>query len=288
MIEIRLDRRQAFYGVVGSLLIVSVAFVVGLIVGQRMQLIEDAAPLEPSVVESDEEAAGSDLVAAAEPEENPDYTFYDELRSNPPRPLLLPSQDGIGEPATAIRSLDRQPPTPSSDDATADDGDAPAEGVTPAPAPAPQPRQEPTPVPQPPAAPEPERSPRLQPAEPEPSAVARANPAVAPVDDDVASAPRITRRAVRRADDGAPAASPQEFGFFTVEAGTFDDFAAATARRNELRQGGHDAIVTIVAPNDGPREYRVQIGSYTRRAEADEVASQVGRLGIRARVVQEG
>jgi hypothetical protein len=36
LIEIRLDRRQAFSAVVGSLLIVSVAFVVGLIVGQRM------------------------------------------------------------------------------------------------------------------------------------------------------------------------------------------------------------------------------------------------------------
>jgi cell division protein FtsN len=144
----------------------------------------------------------------------------------------------------------------------------------------------PPPVATPTPAPAPAPTPRTAPAEPEQIAVARRDTtALAPVDGDAAGAPRITRRAVRRADEGA---APQEFGFFTVVAGSFEDFSAATSRRNQLREEGHDAIVTIVAPNNGPREYRVQIGSYTRRAEADDVASQVGRLGIRARVVQEG
>jgi hypothetical protein len=289
MIEIRLDRRQAFYAVVGSLLIVSVVFVVGLIVGQRMQLIDGGGPSDPSAAldTAPPDPGRREAVASATPDSSPSYTFYDELRSDPPRPLLLPSQGGIGEPATAIRTLERQPPTTPSAD-SAEEGTAPASPRR-EPERAPAEERRPEPAPQPPAAPpEPERAPPTAPADSEHVALARRDaPVVAPIDAELAGAPRVTRRAVRH-NDGGPGAAPQEFGYFTVEAGTFGDFSSATARRNQLREQGHDAIVTIIAPNDGPREYRVQIGSYRRRAEADDVASQVGRMGIRARVVQEG
>ena len=251
VIEIRLDRRQAFYGFVGCMLIVSVVFVVGIIVGQRMEI---PSPLEALALnETENEAVGLfDEVEAPEPD---DFTFYDELSVNaPPSQLVFEAarEDAVVEPA--MRALERQNPTVPPVESPEPQRVAAAE---PQPVPAP-PVQEPTPTPM---------------VEPEPVVVDRGE------DPSDSSTRTVQRRAVRQsaADDG-----PEEFGYFIVEVGRFASFDEADAQRLELQQAGHNAIVTLLGDNSQLR-FRVQLGNFTRRSEAASTAGQVN-----GRVIQEG
>jgi hypothetical protein len=282
MIEIRMDRRQAFYAFVGCMLIVSVAFVVGLIVGQRMQLVElpDGPSLaigSPGAAARGADARGGgpasgtddeddDVALLPVPEERAgaaeapeDFTFYDAL--NRPRPE---------HEAARLRPLAREP-EPAAQVAAAEVPEAAEGGVAAA---------DRTPEP---------RAPRVEPVTPRaqvtpPAAATTAAPAPrAPRAEEVAIAPqperdddtRVVSRRVRRVGEQPSAGGVEEFGHFIVEAGRFDAYEAAAAARERIAAGGHSAIVSMVG--EGPRPYRVEVGdAFTRRSEAESLANRVG------------
>ena len=260
MIEIRLDKRQAFYAFVGCMLIVSVAFVVGIIVGQRMDIPDPSEAL--ALHEEGAPTESAPPVMEVETPEPDDFTFYDELSVNaPPSHLVFEAaQDENPAFEPTVRALEREVDTTT-------EHARPIERIAAA---------------QPPPAPEPEQFEVPEPIAPEPAVQPRSEPE--PVvnrgqDPDDSDTRTVQRRAVRQstADEG-----PEEFGYFIVEVGRFASFDEADARRIELQQDGHNAIVTLLGDSSQLR-FRVQVGNYTRRSEAVEVADQV-----HGRVVQEG
>lgn len=246
VIEFRLDKRQAFYGFVGCMLIVSVAFVVGVIVGQRMQIPNLGTPLAVNEGPIDDPLVPVGLVdEEAEPEPD-DFTFYDELPSGHARPqVMLTPPQAQNQEAPAVRALEREP-------------------VVEEPERVARVEAEPAPVPVEPEPPQAE----------EPAVEQLSDRGEEPAD---SGTRRVERRTVRRTNS----ASAEEFGFFIVEIGRYGSFDEADAIRIQLQESGHNAIVTLLS--DGPRPFRVQMGNYTRRSEADSVASQ-----LEGRVIQEG
>lgn len=270
-----MDRRQAFYAFVGCMLIVSVAFVVGLIVGQRMQLVElpGGPALALNAPGADARSGGASAEADDEDDEvallpvadersgaddaPEDFTFYDAL--NRPRPEVE---------AARLRPLAREP-----------EGAAVAAVAVP-------PAAEggvATPEPEPERTPEPVRPPRVEPVTPPAAATPtapRSEPA-RPVQ--VADAPRpadseetrVVSRRVRRVGEQSSAGGVEEFGHFIVEAGRFDAYEAAAAARERLAASGHSAVVSMAG--EGPNPYRVEVGdAFTRRSEAQSLANRVG------------
>ena len=233
VIEFRLDKRQAFYGFVGCMLIVSVAFVVGVIVGQRMQIPNLGTPLAVSEGPVDDPLVPVGLEEEPEPEPD-DFTFYDELPSGNSRPqvMLTPPQ---AQEEPAVRALEREPAV-----------------------------QEPERV----AHAEPEPTPEPVVVEPDPPQAQE--PVVEQVTDrgeepNNNGTRRVERRTVRRVDSQGA----EEFGFFIVEIGRYGSFDEADAIRIRLQESGHNAIVTLLS--DGPRPFRVQMGNYTRRSEPTQL-----------------
>ena len=251
MIEIRLDRRQAFYAFVGCMLIVSVAFVVGIIVGQRMDIPDPSEAL--ALHERENPTESTPLVEETETPEPDDFTFYDELSVNaPPSHLVFEpalEQDAVGDPT--VRALERERV------------DTPIEPI------------ELFAAAEPPPQPEPEEPPVVEP-EPIPAPEPVVDRGADPTDPDTRT---VQRRAVRESSSNQ---GPEEFGYFIVEVGRFASFDEADAQRIQLQRAGHNAIVTLLGDNSQLR-FRVQVGNYTRRSEAAEVAGEVN-----GRVIQEG
>lgn len=262
VIEIRLDKRQAFYAFVGCMLIVSVAFVVGIIVGERMDLPDPGAVLALSEGEGGTDPLlPADEDDQAEPEPH-DYTFYDELSNERATPQVMfepaaPAADVPEPDSPQVRELAREqrPPEPEPEQVAA---------VQPAP---------PVPEPDPPA---PAPDPVLDTPTPEPVPEPVAD---RPVPEEERPTRSVSRRTVRR-DQGQQ--GPEEFGYFVVEIGRFASFDEADARRITLAEGGHNAIVTLLG-DDTRLRYRVQLGSFTRRSEAEATA-----VDVNGRVIQEG
>ncbi|MBN1946582.1 MAG: SPOR domain-containing protein [Bradymonadales bacterium] len=297
LIEIRLDRRQTFYAVVGSLLIVSVVFVVGLIIGQRMQLPMATAPLAPLTTTAYNPPAT--LQVAGEPvrTQTDHYTFYEELGAGGyrrPQVQLLPGNpDTSPEQEASLRSLEREPSTAQEQHhTTAQVAHQSPEIPSPVIADAPPNANE--------AGPPSSAAPDLHavtsaPQPPEQQAVDRSDSTetvanLDPPEDPTASGATraLPRRTIRRLSTPTASEGPEDFGYFTVEVGLFANFESADNLRSRLREAGHSAIVTMVGAEPSQQRYRVQVGTFTRRSDAQIVADQVSDLGLSAQVVQEG
>jgi cell division septation protein DedD len=70
-----------------------------------------------------------------------------------------------------------------------------------------------------------------------------------------------------------PAAEPA--GPWAVQAAAFKTQAQADALQKQLKQAGFDAYVASATGNDGQPNYRVRIGTFKSKAEAQRVAERV-------------
>jgi cell division septation protein DedD len=70
-----------------------------------------------------------------------------------------------------------------------------------------------------------------------------------------------------------PAAEPA--GPWAVQAAAFKTQAQADALQKQLKQAGFDAYVLSATGNDGQPNYRVRIGTFKSKAEAQRVAERV-------------
>jgi len=126
------------------------------------------------------------------------------------------------------------------------------------------------------AAPQPEPA-AAQPAQPKPEpprpeVTVPPPPAIGPSDTLVAKTAPAPGGAAQN-----PAAQSQDDapGLWAVQAGAFKTRAQADALEKQLRQAGFDAYVTSGTAEDGQVRYRVRIGSFKSKAEAQRVADKV-------------
>jgi len=70
-----------------------------------------------------------------------------------------------------------------------------------------------------------------------------------------------------------PAADPT--GPWSVQAAAFKTQAQAEALQKQLKQSGFDAYVASAAGSDGQTNYRVRIGTFKSKAEAQRIAERV-------------
>jgi len=76
------------------------------------------------------------------------------------------------------------------------------------------------------------------------------------------------------ADKGSRAAA-ESTGPWAVQAAAFKTQAQADALQKQLRQAGFDAYVAAATTSDGQANYRVRIGTFKSKAEAQRVAERV-------------
>ena len=101
---------------------------------------------------------------------------------------------------------------------------------------------------------------------PRPAAVTPAAAPVAPRADK--SAPTTERPAPPRSSDGGG-------GDWAVQVGVFKDRSQAEGVRRPLAAAGHDAYVSATSGPDGRMTYRVRVGGFKSRDEAQRVAARV-------------
>ena len=75
--------------------------------------------------------------------------------------------------------------------------------------------------------------------------------------------------------DKTPRAPAEPPGPWAVQAAAFKTQAQADALQKQLTQSGFDAYVVPVAVSDGQPNYRVRIGTFKSKAEAQRVAERV-------------
>jgi DedD protein len=126
-----------------------------------------------------------------------------------------------------------------------------------------------------------------QPAEPiaEPVvAAATATPVAAPPVQTTAPAPRPAATPAPAPRAAAPAAAPVAQGDWVVQLGSFsaEDNARKLAQRAE--QFGYKASVSSIRAS-GRTLYRVRVGPYETRRQADAAASALGAHGLKGQVV---
>ena len=64
-------------------------------------------------------------------------------------------------------------------------------------------------------------------------------------------------------------------GLWSVQAGAFKTRAQADGLEKQLRQAGFDAYVTQAAAEDGQIRFRVRVGTFKSKAEAQRVADRM-------------
>jgi cell division protein FtsN len=77
------------------------------------------------------------------------------------------------------------------------------------------------------------------------------------------------------AADKPPRASAEPTGPWSVQAAAFKTQAQADALQKQLKQAGFDAYVASATTSDGQANYRVRIGTFKSKAEAQRVAERV-------------
>ena len=87
----------------------------------------------------------------------------------------------------------------------------------------------------------------------------------------------IEKPAPPEAKAGADAARPaaEASGLWSVQAGAFKTRAQADGLEKQLRQAGFDAYVTQAAAEDGQIRFRVRVGTFKSKAEAQRVADRM-------------
>ena len=73
----------------------------------------------------------------------------------------------------------------------------------------------------------------------------------------------------------ASQATAEPTGPWSVQAAAFKTQAQADALQKQLKQAGFDAYVTSAAGSDGQTNYRVRIGTFKSKAEAQRIAERV-------------
>jgi len=98
---------------------------------------------------------------------------------------------------------------------------------------------------------------------PSPTYTSRSEPVVEKPASDSASA------------DKGPRAAAEPVGPWAVQAAAFKTQAQADALQKQLKQAGFDAYVASTTTSDGHANYRVRIGTFKSKAEAQRVAERV-------------
>jgi cell division septation protein DedD len=250
--EFRFGRRElAVLGAVFGL-IASLVFIGGVVVGREMSRSKARAevPRESRLTEPDG-YRGGDTVKTAATRAEEKVTFY--------RTLTAPTQDlpQVGKPTVEERMVpkDEPVPTPAADGAPA--VAAPAE-----------PRG---------AAPEASRT------EPEaPRAAPERKTPKAPAPDAAHPPPRATRPArvgapqpARAPAQVAAASATSEPEMWTVQVNAFRSRALAEELRARLAARGFDAYVFPSLTEDGRPRYRVRVGAYPARSDAERAATEL-------------
>jgi cell division protein FtsN len=75
--------------------------------------------------------------------------------------------------------------------------------------------------------------------------------------------------------DKTSRASTEAAGPWAVQAAAFKTSAQAEALQKQLKQSGFDAYVTTATGGDGQTNYRVRIGTFRNKADAQRVADRV-------------
>jgi cell division protein FtsN len=249
--EFRFGRREL--AVLGAVfcLIASLVFVAGVVVGREMSRSKARAeaPRDSRLAEPDGRRGGDTVKTAARRAEEK-VTFY--------RTLTAPTQDlpQVGKPTVEERMVPKDEPVST-----------PAADAAPAAAPA-EPRG---------AAPEASRT------EPEaPRAAPERKTPKAPAPDAVHPPPRATRPArvgapqpARPPAQVAAAAAASEPEMWTVQVNAFRSRALAEELRARLAARGFDAYVFPSLTEDGRPRYRVRVGAYPARSDAERAATEL-------------
>jgi cell division protein FtsN len=250
--EFRFGRREL--AVLGAVfcLIASLVFVAGVVVGREMSRSKARAevPRESRLTEADGHSGGDTAKTAARRAEEK-VTFY--------RTLTAPTQDlpQVGKPRVEERMVPKDEPVSTRAADAAPAADAPAE-----------PRG---------AAPEASRT------EPEaPRAAPERKTPKAPAPDAVHPPPRATRPArvgapqpARPPAQVAAASATSEPEMWTVQVNAFRSRALAEELRARLAARGFDAYVFPSLTEDGRPRYRVRVGAYPARSDAERAATEL-------------
>lgn len=246
--EIHLSGKQLIFLFMATTVVSVVIFLFGVLVGRGAQ------------------PAGSSLPFTAGP-------------SSPDGGALADGERPDAEDATAL--LEEAPELAAEDlsyDARLRSNGEPSEALTPAPAaPEPEPRPAeapPAPEPEPePAPPEPEPEPEpvepiveeAPPAPPEPTPAPVVSPASAP-EPEAPDAPAVPARPASLVGDG-----------FRVQVVALRDRDEATEIVESLRGRGYDAYLVDPVPQDRTQVYRVRVGNFADRADAEAVRLRLER-----------
>jgi cell division protein FtsN len=250
--EFRFGRREL--AVLGAVfcLIASLVFVAGVVVGREMSRNKARAevPHDSRLTEPDGHRGGDTVKTAARRAEEK-VTFY--------RTLTAPTQDlpQVGKPTVEERMVPKDEPVPT-----------PAAEAAPAAAAPAEPRG---------AAPEASRT------EPEaPRAAPERKTPKAPAPDVAHPPPRAPRPArvgppqpARPPAQVAAASTTSEPEMWTVQVNAFRSRALAEELRARLAARGFDAYVFPSLTEDGRPRYRVRVGAYPARSDAERAATEL-------------
>jgi cell division septation protein DedD len=227
-------------------LIASLVFAAGVMVGREMARPKGApradAGREHRSPEPDSLRGPDAPVKTAAAKAEEKVTFY--------RTLTAPTQDlpQVGKPTIEERLIPKDDPAPT--------GTAEAAPETPRPAPEPA---------APPAAAKPPKAAEAPPA-PRPARAAK-TPALTPA--------RSTPTQI------AAAAPPADPDGWTVQVSAFRSRALAEELRSRLAARGYEAYVSPAMSEDGRPRYRVRVGSYAAKSDAERAAADLrGERGL--------
>jgi cell division septation protein DedD len=252
--EFRFGRRELV--VLGAVfcLIASLVFAAGIVVGREMVRGKGAARADATrehrLPEPEGLRGGEAPVKTAATRAEEKVTFY--------RTLTAPTQDlpKVGKPTIEERLVPKEEPTTS---AAADAAEEPARAVPEPPRAA---REVPRPAPEAPRAAPERRTPKAAEVVPPPRP---ARPVRAPAAAPVRPAPTQLAAATTTAEPEA----------WTVQVSAFRSRSLAEELRARLAARGFDAYVFPSITEDGRPRYRVRVGTYPTRSDAERVAVEL-------------
>ena len=255
--EFRFGRRELV--VIGAVccLIASLVFAAGIVVGREMTRGKGAARAEATrehrTPEPEGPRGGDAPVKTAATRAEEKVTFY--------RTLTAPTQDlpQVGKPTIEERLVPKEEPPPAAAPPAAEVAPEPARAAPEPPRPAPEAAQ---PAPDAPRAAPERRTPKASEAAP------------APRHTRVARAPAVTpgRPAPPQLAAATTTAEPEAW---TVQVSAFRSRSLAEELRQRLAARGFDAYVFPSITEDGRPRYRVRVGAYPTRSDAERVAVEL-------------